>query len=71
MASKNGFMLRSLLLSHSSGLICLEGGPVVCPPSILLSSEDIGSKALSMLSKDLAFFLSFAGGLLYRPFQMG
>ena len=42
-------------------LICLEGGPVVCPPSESLSSEDIKSRALSMLSKALAFSLSCAG----------
>ena len=61
MASKTALMLRSLLRSHSTGLICLEGGPVVCPPSESLSSEDIKSRALSMLSKALAFSLSCAG----------
>ena len=54
MASKTALMLRSLLRSH-------VGGPVVCPPSVSLSSEDIKSRALSMLSKALAFSLSCAG----------
>ena len=70
MASETDFMLRSLLLSHSCGLICLEGGLVVCPLSVSLSSEDAKSRALSMLSKTLAFSLSCAGGLLYRPFRV-
>ena len=57
MASKTTLMLRSLLFSHSSGLMCLEEGPVACPPSVSLSSEDIKFRTLSKLSKALALSL--------------
>ena len=62
MACKTAFMLRSLPLSHSSGLIFLEGGLVVCPLSVSLSSKVIKSSELSMLSKTLGFCLSSVGG---------